>query len=425
MKKKCFILNILLFLLADNKILTNEKCDNNENSQKKECTIVDATLDRSQNGYNKTDADWAIIGAGPAGIITIGVLLDIGVAPERITWVDPEFKVGRLSSYPAVPANNKTKFFIEFINACSSFKECKCDVIDKLNSADPEIEHPLAIVIEPLKAIASHLRTKVKSIVGQLDSLDFNEQVWQVGVSDKRFTSTHVVLASGSHPKRLDYNCNKEIPLDTALDPAQLKQLVNAEDNVVVVGSCHSAILLLKYLSELSVKWIVNLYKNPIKYAVDMGMWVLNSNSGLNGATARWAREVLEKNPPTNILRLKNTKENRDEVLKICTKIIYAVGFERNELPSIEQNPKLIYDDSTGVIAPRLFGIGIAFPEKITDPLGNVEYKVGLTSFLRYAQRVIPVWANSDAERRANIRRFEEHLHALEKFNDFFTVNLL
>lgn len=391
-----------------------------------DCSILDATLDNRLPEFKKADADWIIVGAGPAGIITVGILIDIGVAPERIIWLDPEFNVGRLSSYPAVPANNKTKFFIEFVNSCSTFKECKCDVIDKLNLADPSTEHPLGIVIEPLKAIVKHLTTKVHAVVGQLDSLFFENQLWHVGVgTEKVYSSTHVVLATGSYPKRLDYNCKNEIPLDIALDPAQLKQVVNEDDTVVVVGSSHSAILLLKFLSELKVRSIINLYKNPLKYAVDMGSWILNSSTGLNGATARWAHEVLEKNPPKNILRLKNTKENREEVLKQCTKIIYAVGFERNSLPTISQNPKLTYDETSGVIAPRLFGIGIAFPEKIVDPFGNIEYKVGLTSFMRYAQRVIPQWVGSDIDRRSRLMVLEEKLKQLEKFEDLFTVSLL
>ena len=37
--------------------------------------------------YN-ADAEWAIIGAGPAGIIVIGLLLDMGTDPKSIVWVD-------------------------------------------------------------------------------------------------------------------------------------------------------------------------------------------------------------------------------------------------------------------------------------------------------------------------------------------------
>ena len=38
--------------------------------------------------------DWAVIGAGPAGIAAIGKLLDAGIEPQRIAWIDPTFAVG-------------------------------------------------------------------------------------------------------------------------------------------------------------------------------------------------------------------------------------------------------------------------------------------------------------------------------------------
>jgi cation diffusion facilitator CzcD-associated flavoprotein CzcO len=37
---------------------------------------------------------WAIVGAGPAGIATVGLLLDNKVDARDILWIDPDFKVG-------------------------------------------------------------------------------------------------------------------------------------------------------------------------------------------------------------------------------------------------------------------------------------------------------------------------------------------
>src|SRR5437868_14863358 len=66
------------------------------------------------------DAEWAIIGAGPAGIIVLGLLLDLGTDPKSIVWVDPEFNVGRMGKYySTVPGNAKTKTYIEFLQACN------------------------------------------------------------------------------------------------------------------------------------------------------------------------------------------------------------------------------------------------------------------------------------------------------------------
>ena len=369
-------------------------------------------LTKGENAPASTS--WTIIGAGPAGITTIGLLLDLGVQGKDITWVDPDFGVGRIGQlYSSIPSNTKTKLFVEFINACKVFQECDSPALEKLYQYNPEIEYPLHIIIDPLKDITTHLMSKVNVLRTRLQSLNFQENVWGVGVTDSQFTSEHVVLATGSHPYSLDYSCNHEIPLDMALNKERLAQEVTSEDSIAVVGGAHSAVLILKFLSELNVKRIINFYKSPIRYAVDMGDWILYNESGLGGIAAQWAQNVLEKSPPANLVRIYNCAESLDAWLPICNKIIYAVGFERNTLPVIPENAKLEYDSTTGIIAPRLFGIGIAFPETYTDPLGNVEYRIGLSQFMEYAQRVIPQWMKKDYQ------------GTFERFNQLFTIDLL
>src|SRR5699024_7685488 len=124
-----------------------------------------------------------------------------------------------------------------------------------------------------------------------------------------------------------------------------------------VVGDKHSAMLVLKYLSELPVARIINFYKNKPVYWTDPG----HENSGLSGVAADWAKEVYENNPPHKLLKIKSLAQMLDIWTPLCTKIIYAIGFERNGLPSINGKTDVIYDDTTGIIMPRLFGIGIAF----------------------------------------------------------------
>lgn len=50
------------------------------------------------------------------------------------------------------------------------------------------------------------------------------------------------------------------------------------------------------------------------------------------------------------------------------------------------------YDPTKGQLAKGLFGMGIAFPERVTDPVGNVEYAVGLFKFMKGAKRMVPEW---------------------------------
>lgn len=383
---------------------------------------LESCVEEEFNSVQKCDYDWTIVGAGPAGIVTMGVLLDLGVLPSRINWVDPEFNVGRLSIYSTVPANTKNKLFVDFLIACKFFKNCVTKDILELSKLDPNKEYPLKTIVDPLQKITECIKKIVKTSTGHLTSLYFEDNSWKVGTEKSNFSSYHVVLATGSHPKKLNYaqNLHKEISLDIALDKTKLEMILQYEDIVGVVGASHSAILLLKYLSEIVVKKVYNFYSKPIEYAINMGGWTLNSSNGLKGVTAQWAKEVLEKNPPANLIRMQSNEDNLNKFLPDCTKIIYAIGYERNELPEIKDNKDLKYDPTTGIIATRLFGIGIAFPDKWVDPLGNVEHRVGLNSFLNYAQRVVPCWMQ-----RYGIIFDRYKIDSLKIFEELFNIEVL
>lgn len=352
------------------------------------------------------DAEWVIVGAGPAGIIIVGLLLELGTDPKSIIWLDPEFNVGRLGKYYAsVPGNAKTKTYIEFLQSCQVFMEANSSAYAKLFDLDQEIEYPLQVIIEPLSDISNYLCTKVRCKKDNLCSLNFANDVWSIGTPKECFTASHVVLALGSHPKKLDYDCKHEIPLDLALDKETLQKYVDAKDTVAVVGSAQSAILLLKYLTELHVGRIINFYRNPIEFG---------GESGLKAATARWAQDVLLKAPPANLVRLFNSCDALKAWLPICTRIIYAVGFERNDVPTITNAPYLNFDDSSGILGPRLFGIGIAFPEKYQDEQGKTVSRIGLLAFMEYAQEILPSWL---ATKRC--------LLDFAKFEELFDIDIL
>lgn len=371
------------------------------------------------------DAHWMVVGAGPAGIVTVGLLLDLGVQSDKIYWIDPEFKVGRLGNYySTVPGNTPTRLFIDFICSCKTFLNSQSPHIEALRQYEQQAYYELKIIIDPLQDITDYIRTQVISMEGALQQLDFHDEVWHAQVNNQVISAHHVVLATGSHPRSLHYETNaQELSLDIALQKHLLAQQVGKNETVAVIGSAHSAVLLLKFLYELQIKRIINFYMKPLVYAVDMGNWVLHGNSGLKGSTAEWAKNVLEKNTPASIERVLNTPENIKQLLPECSKIIYAVGYERNTLPFIKENPELTYDDTTGIIAPRLFGIGIAFPEKYTDPLGNQEHRIGLNSFMTYAQRVIPQWLALAESKRCEIHHQQRAL--LNVYEQLFMIDLL
>lgn len=347
-----------------------------------------------------SDFEWTIIGGGPAGIIAVAILIDLGIPAKSICWIDPLFNVGRIGEfYENVTGNTPNKFWVSLLKSSSIIEKVTKDDLDYISSLDPQGYNSLNIIVKPFQKVTDYFRTVLHIETGYTDSLDFFDCVWHVGINKKSFSSRNVILATGCRPIVANYTENnfaEVIPLDYALNPEILRMIVKERDSIGVFGSAHSAILILKYLSEMNVQNVYNFYQTPLLYAIDMGTWTLNNANGLKGETAKWAREVLEKNPPQNLLRLKNTEENRKNYLSACTKIIYAIGYKPNVLPLISDNGIVLSDihfnPENGIIGPRLFGMGIAFPGQFINYQGNKEQLIGLNSFMRYALSMVPQW---------------------------------
>ena len=105
--------------------------------------------------------------------------------------------------------------------------------------------------------------------------------------------------------------------------------------------------------------------------------------------------------------KVSTTKETErsdyEAYLKGCTHVVQAIGFGKNEVPLLERDGKALskgmkYDHVTGGFEDKggkvrgLYGAGIAWPERIVDPEGNVEFAVGLWKFMSYLKRVVPGW---------------------------------
>jgi len=182
------------------------------------------------------------------------------------------------------------------------------------------------------------------------------------------------------------------IPFDIAIDKEKLAATINPDQTYGVFGSSHSAIIILRYLVELGAKKIINFYRSPCRYAIEMDDWVLFDNTGLKGQTAAWARENIDGVLPKNLIRYNTTEPNIDRFLPECDQVIYSVGFEKRKNLVIGDYEDTHHNPHVGIIGPGLFGFGIAYPERKMDPFGNVESQVGLWKFMVYLNKVMPVW---------------------------------
>lgn len=235
--------------------------------------------------------------------------------------------------------------------------------------------------------------------------------------------SSRVVLCTGSSPnsQKLPVTIPDLIPmeLDYALSPMLLaKEVPKQPTTVGVIGASHSAVLVLINLynlastthPDLRIKWLT---RHPLRYAEFMDGWVLRDNTGLKGAAAAWARENLEpgkfdSSPVSKFITKVSYDKNHEietykEHLPECSRYVQAIGYMRDPLPALKRGvgteivPHYVHEtgaftDVDGKRIPALYGAGIAWPERVTDPQGNVEYAVGFWKFMRYIKRVACDW---------------------------------
>jgi hypothetical protein len=213
-----------------------------------------------------------------------------------------------------------------------------------------------------------------------------------------------------------------------ALNPPKLSTHLSttSPQTVALIGASHSAILVLRNLYNLAssthpclkVLWFS---RHPLRYAEDRGDWIFRDNTGLKGDTAAWAKaqlepEVFAQSDVSRFVQQISTKQDEAQMYKKylpeCTYIVEATGFTRRHTPELARTDEtgkvipiteVMCDQSTGGLLDKksgtnisgLYGAGIAFPERVVDPEGNVESSVGLWKFMKYLKRVVPSWKGS------------------------------
>jgi cation diffusion facilitator CzcD-associated flavoprotein CzcO len=335
---------------------------------------------------------WTVIGAGPAGIAAVGRLIDHGIAPRRIAWIDPEFTAGDIGAkWRSVSSNTHLALFLDYFNGSAAFRFDEAPPLPLLEIGLQET-CALALVAEPLEWITGHLRERVDVYQTTATALLLEKRRWTIETEQAEITSENVILAVGATPKKLSYPHLTEIPVEVALDPEKLAEEPLDGTTVGVFGSSHSTMIALPHLLRQPVEKVINFYRSPLKYAIDLDDWILFDDSGLKGRAADWARENIDGVLPNRLERCNISSSDFDEKLAECDRVIYAVGFERRKLPSTRQWGELAYNQKNGILAPGLFGVGIAFPEYAPDSYGYEEYRVGLKKFMDYLHSVLPLW---------------------------------
>lgn len=336
---------------------------------------------------------WAVVGAGPAGIAAIGKLLDYGITPASILWIDSAFNVGDLGGlWQNVSSNTKVALFTRFLNETKAFDYPNSPINFPLNHLFPEETCTLRYVVEPLKWVCDQLRKKVHAKVAHIRSMSLSNRLWALHSDSHAYHAQNVILATGAVPTRLNYPEIITLPFEVAIDKSRLCEAIKPDETYAVFGSSHSAIIIINHLVSLGAKKIINFYRSPCRYAIDLGDWILFDNTGLKGQTAEWARQHIDGILPANLVRYNSNESNLSRYLPECDKAIYATGFAQRNTIAINDYTHCDYNPHTGIIGPGLFGLGIAYPEVKPDPFGSIETQVGIWKFMIYLNKVMPIW---------------------------------
>lgn len=347
---------------------------------------------------HNTEYTFAVVGAGPAGIAAVGKLIDNKVNPKSIAWLDPSFQVGDFGTkWRNVSSNTKVRLFLRFLDACDAFHYSEVKHNFSLQNLDPDQACQIHFMADPLQWVTEQLQQQVYWQKSIAQKLALKNQHWELTLDDSTLYAKNVILAIGSEPKSLSFNHLQSLPLDIALDAEKIKHAVTADDTVAVFGASHSGIIILRHLLEnTSAKKVINFYQSPLRFAIHLNNEILFDDTGLKESTAAWARENVHGKHPEKLVRIHTKANDYQTRLSQCNKAVYAIGFQKRSL-LIDGMDEIIYNDKNGIIAPGLFGLGIAFPEAKTDRFGNIEHRVGLWKFMDYLNQILPIWLKYSA----------------------------
>ncbi|KAH9812058.1 pyridine nucleotide-disulfide oxidoreductase-domain-containing protein [Melampsora americana] len=390
------------------------------NFQPSKPTII--SIRRSQPFSNHTSQtyDAAVVGAGPGGLTAVANLLDQGAV--KVAWIDPSFKAGRVGDqYREVPSNTRVKLFLQFVNVSPTLASLvknasspnSYTIIEALDSNKGcRLSYAADLIVFLTQELVKQRSISVLPVTGLVKMIESMENSsWKLNVETEtgkdlmiHLTANRVILATGAAPVIPSRPPIPTLDLDIALTPSRLRSSLAqlpSDSKIAVVGGSHSAILALKNITDLSPQSsIIHLHRSPLKFAEQKDGWILHDNTGLKGLAADWARDVYPFAPHIKRIQLPIDPNEAEQItqqyLMNCTRAIYAIGYKPNPHPQVMVDGlqrSLIWDPTSGSLGPKgLYGCGIAFPEKVTDPVGNVESAVGFWKFMRFVKRISQTW---------------------------------
>lgn len=241
---------------------------------------------------------WAVVGGGPCGIASVGKLVDHGFS---VTWFDTDFAVGRMGKYYRhVPSNTKNGDLLTALKLSksldfeSSQQKQRNSKKAVMSDKDPDLCFELNWLVTALEDCTSVLRKKVNTVNGIVKEIfvDGGWNRWNIYVHSttglSKYRADVVLLCTGCKPTVVntascihstlqDISDIKFHCMDLMVNPlycsnllqhSSLRSLASStrSDVWAVVGSSHSAMLIVKNLFEAGAKTIINLYRSNFRF---------------------------------------------------------------------------------------------------------------------------------------------------------------
>jgi hypothetical protein len=302
------------------------------------------------------------------------------IAPQLLQHtvvIDPYFDNGALQhSWPRVRSNTTWNQFIESLRRFSATANYAQQIRHLHPSDEPTYLHVLAKSLREAISPYLHKIHKIKGYVEQLNNTSDSVSVLYKKSSKTEYTiqAEKVIFSPGSSPKIMSHSL-PTIPLHVGLDNRQLGDYVSAGESVVLFGLAHSGVLILKNLADLNcrVSAIYNTDK-PFLFARD------GEYDGIKQDAALVADDVLVgKMPNVELLSWSSHEEVQDALLR-ADWVIYSIGFENSTNVLINNGPAQKYEPKNAMIAPNIYGFGIAYPS-FSEIDGRKFWDVSIPSF--------------------------------------------
>jgi len=323
----------------------------------------------------------AIVGLGPAGIFTLASLPE-EILPETLV-LERSCIGGDMSSlYGGVIANITKEWFMKTLKTIPKWADQSFPEFDAYEDKEPP---KLADVCKILRRLIKPDIQKAHLHTTSLSNLIQTEEGWSLVTPKETYRAKKVILCLGATPKTMDLPL-PTIPLPIALAVDQLTHVVAPTDTIVVFGTSHSGVLVLKNLKQLGCRNVFAVYrgKDPFTISTNEAM-----GEGLKLSGALVANEI-KNNEWGDLVPTLINYDDFARIYRILSKahaVIYAIGFEPRTFTYTNKDGTCVpLTDTT----PGVYGFGIGRPRIGKTAAGEIFTDIGFEGFIKAIQAELP-----------------------------------